>query len=123
MRLLNDFYRILSERKTDGGGVYELKLNAEHFIYKAHFPSQPVTPGVCLLQMAVELLSAHLQNEIRLVKVNNLKFTTILSPTETPVIVYDFQKLSEDNGLLKAQIQVGHDNAVYAKISITCSVV
>ncbi|MBR6310067.1 MAG: 3-hydroxyacyl-ACP dehydratase [Paludibacteraceae bacterium] len=122
MKLQNDFYEIQSERKTENGGVYELKLNAEHFVYKAHFPSQPITPGVCVLQMAVELFSTCLQKEIRLVKVNNLKFTSILSPVETPFVTYAFQKITEENGLLKAQILVEQNSVVYAKISITCTV-
>ena len=62
MRLNGDFYRIESrlEDRTLGQSGFNVILNPDHLIYKAHFPGQPVTPGVCILQMIRELLSVEM---------------------------------------------------------------
>ena len=38
----------------------EVRLLPESPIYAAHFPGYPITPGVTLVQMALELMGAHL---------------------------------------------------------------
>ena len=35
---------------------YTIKLIPSCVIYQAHFPGEPITPGVCIVQMAKELI-------------------------------------------------------------------
>ena len=74
MRLHNSLYTIQSKQSQDDAAQYVLILNAEHEIYKAHFPGRPITPGVCLLQIAKELLEDHsgASLEIQQIKRNTL---------------------------------------------------
>ena len=55
MVLIDNFYTVKSQNISAGKAEFRVKLNAENFIYQAHFPNNPITPGVCLIQMAVEL--------------------------------------------------------------------
>jgi 3-hydroxyacyl-[acyl-carrier-protein] dehydratase len=55
MRLINDFYSVKETQNVDGMMNFTVRLNANHFIYAAHFPENPVTPGVCITQIAKEL--------------------------------------------------------------------
>ena len=80
MKLLNSLYRIVSESVTESGRDYNIVLDAEHFIYKAHFPGEPITPGVCIMQIAVELLSLHCGQNLVIETVKNIKFLKIISP-------------------------------------------
>ena len=58
MKLENDFFTIENIISVDGEPrEVELNLNTSHWVYDAHFPGNPVTPGVCLVQMAAEILS------------------------------------------------------------------
>lgn len=50
--LQNSFYDIVSESGTQ----FVLRFHPEHPIYAAHFPGQSLTPGVCFVQIAFELL-------------------------------------------------------------------
>ena len=120
MKPQDSLYRILWKESTEKGARYVLSLDAQHFIYQAHFPGQPITPGVCMVQMGLEVLSDFLQRELQLNKVNNVKFLSVLSPEETTEVVYEITKLSpEAEGLSKAQLAVYHQDTVYAKISLT----
>ena len=56
MKLINDFFEIVSKESGEGTLKCKVRLHPEHFIYQAHFPGNPVTPGVCLVQMAAEIL-------------------------------------------------------------------
>ena len=63
MILLDSLYRILPEAQEpmtlpeEGTAVYDVLLDGEHGIYAAHFPGNPITPGVCkFLQLEKKLL-------------------------------------------------------------------
>ena len=68
MKLRDSLYTIVSEFKGDGRHDFNIKLDPEHFIYKAHFPGEPITPGVCIMQIAKELLEEAEEDEMNGVK-------------------------------------------------------
>ena len=57
--LNSTFYTIRKRTDTEGGVDYRVSLNASHIIYEAHFPGNPVTPGVCIIQIVKELVEAY----------------------------------------------------------------
>ncbi len=132
MQLKNNLYTILNTEIDAQGGKFLLRLHPEHVIYQAHFPGQPITPGVCIVQMGKELLEEYLRQttenalespiELQVVKVKNVKFLSVISPTETTEITYQLGKLmiSEEMQEVKAQIVVSSKEEVKAKISLTC---
>ena len=67
-----------------------VRLNGNHEIYQAHFPGNPITPGVCIVQMIGELLSDRCGRRLSLSKIVNLKFVAPISPVDTPDIEISF---------------------------------
>lgn len=110
---------VLSSRNNT---FFRLRLNPEHFIYQAHFPGEPITPGVCILQIGKELLAELLQESLEITHVKNVKFLSVISPLKEKEISYTFKKIetSEDSQEVKAQIIVASDEETKAKISFTC---
>ena len=102
-------------------GSYELELNPSCFIYQVHFPGEPITPGVCIMQMGKEVLEDALDKPLQVASVKNIKFLSIISPRETTSITYLFKKveLSEDGKSVKAQLVVMAGEEAKAKISFT----
>ena len=121
MKLLDSLYTIVSETANESGHEFELKLNPEHFIYQAHFPGEPITPGVCIMQIAVELFEVALKTPIALNTVKNIKFLRIISPNEVTVVRYSLQKITKEDGLLKVQVTVSAAEEIYAKLSLICN--
>lgn len=103
-------YSILSEQEES----FDILLNADHFIYKAHFPGQPITPGVCIIKIAAELLEKKLSRKLRLKVVKNVKFSATLSPLENPRVTFKILKLTEEEGNVITQIEV----IGFAKLSL-----
>lgn len=132
MILKNNLYTIKETKVDAQQGVFLLQLHPEHVIYQAHFPGQPITPGVCIVQMGKELLEDYLAQmpdkpwngsvNLQVVKVKNVKFLSVISPDESLEITYQIGKIviSEDTGEVKTQIVVLAQNKAKAKISMTC---
>ena len=105
MKLNGDFFRIESrlEGLPQGQSGFNVILNPDHLIYKAHFPGQPVTPGVCILQMIQELLSEQCGTRLYISKIKNAKFVNMISPVSDGRISVVFISVTEDDGGIKAQ--------------------
>ncbi len=115
----NSLYRVEAAEHVDNGVVYTISLNADHVIYKAHFPGEPITPGVCMLQIAVELLSDAAGVSLELSSVKNVKYLNVLHPDGTPVRVR-VCKIEKNEGRVKAQVDFSISDSPIAKISLTC---
>ena len=121
MRLTDDFFIIESTNDTEGGFEVELRTNPAHFIYKSHFPRNSITPGVCIVQAAGELLEKKLNRRLYLKTVKNIKFLSVIIPEEGKKIRYSFSNIAEDENGVKTQVVVSDDSTVYAKISLIFS--
>ena len=120
MILKNSLYTI-ADKKMEGSGIfYQILLDKNHFIYKAHFPNEPITPGVCIIQVAKELLEDYLHEEYEISYIKNIKFLSVLSPLSTPSVAYVFDKITilPETNECKTQLQVQQDNVLFAKLSI-----
>lgn len=80
--LINDFFEICNKHKSGSDIIYDIELNENHKIYKGHFPSQAIAPGVCLAQIVKELCEDYLKNELKMKSSRSMKFMTILDPSK-----------------------------------------
>ena len=115
----DNFYFIDAKRRTDAGVSYTLHFNADHLIYKAHFPGEPITPGVCILQVGLDLLADAVERELEVENVKNVKFLSVLRPEMGSVSV-DVQKVEINDGLVKAQLAFHTPEIPIAKLSLQC---
>lgn len=124
MILKNELYSIKRKEATDRGTTFDIKLNPSHFIYKAHFPGEPITPGVCIVQIAKELLEEVIGKPLQIVKVKNVKFLSVLTPEQSADVTYSIGKIVADeaDGSVKAQVVVTSADEAKAKISFACTV-
>ena len=57
-----------------------IELNKDHDVFNGHFPNNPVTPGVCMLQVIKEIIQKHLNCSLVLQRISNMKFTALINP-------------------------------------------
>lgn len=102
----------------------DVALCPDSIIYRAHFPERPVTPGVCIIQAAVELLGLLHGREYVLQEVSAAKFLRVISPLDMQLVSYVFTKSapSERGDTVKACVTVLEPAAkqVCAKLTILC---
>lgn len=123
MKLNGELFRIESrmEGLPQGQSGFNVILNPDHLIYKAHFPGQPVTPGVCILQMLQELLSVQYDKQLFIKNIKNAKFISMMSPVTDSRVSVLFSSVTKEEGGLKAQgVVTRRDNSadLFLKFSI-----
>lgn len=123
MKLLNSLYHIVSREEGIQTVRYDIRLDANHIIYQAHFPGEPITPGVCILQIAKELLEDYLHKPLSIQSIKNAKFLSVISPVETPQVSYVYEKIIINDTAFMYNVTVLVLSDVshhHAKLSFTC---
>ena len=75
-----------------------------------------MTPGVCLVQMATEILEQKFDKRLVLSTAVNIKFKRLVAPTDEPSFV--FSKLVMEDDLLKALISIEDEQGQFVKMSL-----
>ena len=84
--LVPNLYRILNQHVEAAVIRAELEVDAAHEIFKGHFPSVPVLPGVCMVQCVKELIESSIAKKTRLDKADMIKFLSMLNPLESNIV-------------------------------------
>lgn len=101
--LLKDFYTVEQIGKiTDQKYNATVHLNKEHAIFKGHFPGNPVTPGVCMMQIIKELTQEILGSSLILKSSSNVKFMALINPEVNAKLRLEL----EVSGTLDSEIKV-----------------
>ena len=119
--MTDNLYTTINVEDTENGFVAEIETNPYHIIYKAHFPGNPITPGVCIINTAGELLENKINRKLWLKNVKNVKFLSVIIPAEGKRIKYAFSNVKEEENGCKVQVQVNDETTIYAKISLLFS--
>lgn len=115
MRLKDSMFRIIGCEAN----VAKVELERNHPIYRAHFPGNPITPGVCIVQMVGEMIADQLGvDSVCLQKVVNLKFISPISPIAEPVIDFTFSSIEWQDGEVKTKGTITAKSRVMTKFSI-----
>lgn len=85
------FPTIVTETKEGRSVVLGLKVPADLFQFRGHFPGMPVLPGVAQLDWAAQFSQSHLgvKNGIR--EVAQLKFRALITPENLLELRLEFQ--------------------------------
>ncbi len=118
--LLKDFY---TEDKIDvlGNGNYSasITLNKDHAIFKGHFPGNPVTPGVCMMQIIKEITQNILKVELTMLTTSNVKFMALINPDINSKLVLDLEIIENETTGIKVKNTTKFDDTVALKLTNT----
>nr|WP_314492844.1 3-hydroxyacyl-ACP dehydratase [uncultured Chryseobacterium sp.] len=116
--ILTDFYTLENCEKTENGGIIaKIHLNKDHDIFKGHFPGNPVTPGVCMMQMVKELTEEVTGKRLFLKSASNVKFMAIINPFETPDLSLKLE-LNETENEIKVKNTTSFGETIALKMSV-----
>lgn len=123
--LLKDFYSVVSLDNLDEKNyIVWIRLNKDHEIFKGHFPDNPVTPGVCMMQIVKELTERFTGKKLFMSQVSNVKFMALINPELHPELKLE---MSVDTDLELAQSKVKttavYEDTVALKMGTTFKIV
>lgn len=117
--ILTDFYTLENYQKNDDANfLANIKLNENHEIFKGHFPGNPVTPGVCMMQIVKELTEEFTGKKLFLKSASNVKFMAIINPYETPNLQLQLT-VSETDEEVKVKNTTSFGETIALKLSAT----
>ena len=99
-------YTVVSKEENSA----TVRLLPESPIYKAHFPEYPITPGVTLLQIALELMGK------KLVGAKEIKFVAPVLPGDRTEIRFEWE--FKDENTVSVSI-LSMDGTQYARMSLS----
>lgn len=116
--ILTNFYTLNSfEEKENGAFSAKISLNKDHDIFRGHFPGNPVTPGVCMMQIVKELTEEFTGESLFLKSASNVKFMAIINPFENPDL--DLQmNISETENEIKVKNTTSFGETIALKLSV-----
>lgn len=111
--LINDFYVCHNvQPKQDNEYSCTLVFNADHDIFKGHFPGNPVVPGVCTMEIVKELLQQQVGKSLMLSATGNVKFLQLVTPDVSPVIKIGWKTNEQGGYTVKASL-TKHDATLF----------
>lgn len=99
-------YTVVSKEENSA----TVRLLPESPIYKAHFPEYPITPGVTLLQIALELMGK------KLVGAKEIKFVAPVLPGDGSEIRFEWE-FKDENTVSVSILSI--DGTQYARMSLS----
>lgn len=114
--LLNKLY---TYEHIEGEAIASLKfkvnIKVNHEIYEGHFPGNPITPGVCQMEMVKEIFSDYLGKNLFFNSVSDMKFITMWVPNELEDVFMDISAKDFEEGY-KIKASIYTDKGVYFKL-------
>ena len=117
--LLKDFYKVTNLAVADGSATAHITINKNHDVFKGHFPGNPVTPGVCMMQIIKELTEQVVNEQLFMQSSNNVKVMAIRKPEGNPDLVLTLDISEDDDGNFKVKNVTKFDETVALKLSTT----
>ncbi len=118
--LIPHFYSVKEFNFTENQLQAIIELNAQHEVFKGHFPNNPVTPGVCMLQILKELTEQATQTKLFIKECSSVKFMALINPETHAIldITININK-TEENFKIKASASFNETVALKVNALLT----
>lgn len=119
--LIENFYQVISLQEIANQNYSaQITLNAQHAIFKGHFPDNPVMPGICMIQIIKELTEGVLKQALFMEQVSNVKFMSLINPEKCNELLISFV-VDQSSGKVKVKSNIEYQGGVALKMSSTYS--
>jgi 3-hydroxyacyl-[acyl-carrier-protein] dehydratase len=114
---MDPFYDIISTKEEEKGILqFQIKIHANHPVFKGHFPDFPVVPGAMMIKIFKELINNFFGKYYMLSSSRDIKFLALIEPVEDKILDIEikYQLVSE---LLSTSITVKENETISLKMS------
>ncbi len=110
--LLDNYYKMDSWVTEGDDTLFSVTLLPEYRAYKGHFPGNPISPGVCNIQMIKECAEQLAGKRLFLSYISQCRFSVVITPQTTPRLQIRMQ-LSEVEDMYKIRAIIFDNTANY----------
>ena len=109
--LLNDYYQIDSRVADGDSTLFDVTLLSGYCAYAGHFQGNPVSPGVCNIQMIKECAGLLAGKRLVIACIDKCKFFAVINPQTSPHLKIRMQLCKEDT-MYKVQAVIFDDQLI-----------
>ncbi|WP_179345200.1 3-hydroxyacyl-ACP dehydratase [Winogradskyella ursingii] len=118
--LLENFYEVLELKEIEDTKLLaSVKINDNHQMFKGHFPNQPITPGVAMLQILKNCLELHFKNKLFMKSSSNVKFLALVEPSINSELNFNIQFEENQNQIKVKNLTSFNDHTAVLKCNAT----
>lgn len=111
--LIKDYYRIEDVVKLENGTtLFHISLLPDSVVYEGHFPEQPVSPGVCNIQLIKECAEQVAGKPLWMNNLQQCRLTTLITPLKYPTVEVRLL-LEEKEAGYKLKATLGKEENIY----------
>lgn len=111
--LLNHFFTIGDKQVSGNELTVTLTINKDHSIFEGHFPGQPVVPGVCMMQMILELMEQVTGKRLKLITAHDMKFLAVINPQVNNSVSATVKYTEDEGGTFSASATIFCNETVH----------
>ena len=120
--LLKDFYKVNDLAVANTLATAFITINKNHEVFKGHFPGNPVTPGVCMMQIIKELTEEIVGKKLFMESSSNVKFMAIINPEKNPDLKLELEIAETETGY-KVKNSTSFEDTLALKLTTSYKVV
>ena len=113
--LLNHFFTIGDKQVSGNELTVTLTINKDHRIFEGHFPGQPVVPGVCMMQMILEMMEQVTGKRLKLLTAYDMKFLAVINPQVNNNVNTTLKYTEDEGGTFSATATIFSNETVHFK--------
>lgn len=114
--LLNNLYTYDHLSGEDVSSLkFKVNIDGSNEIFQGHFPDNPITPGVCQMEMVKEILTDYLGQNVIFGSIADMKFISMWIPNESEDVFMDISAKSSDTGY-KIKASIYTESTTYFKL-------
>jgi len=99
--LFKDFYNKEGVIISDSDEITaRIKLNKNHDLYNGHFPNNPITPGVIIIQITKEIMEEALDFDLLLKEIINIKYISPINPLINNSLLFKIYMQKKNNSII-----------------------
>jgi 3-hydroxyacyl-[acyl-carrier-protein] dehydratase len=122
MKLLDDFYSIVQQAPAAGSVSARIAINKHHRILEGHFPGLPIVPGVCMMQIVLEMVELNTGKQVSLIAADTMKFLSVINPDQNKEIDVAIN-YTEDSGQILITANLFAGAVTFFKLKATLKIV
>lgn len=117
--MIDGLYTIEMLHADGFGSDFVVSLNPSNVIYSAHFPSVPVTPGACLVEIVRKAACLSVGRDLKVSCMKNVKFLKTVDPRVTCRLLLhcDISEIPVDQGF-NLTATVSDEDALFVKAQL-----
>lgn len=115
--LRDKLFYIVEKHEEEGKTDFVIRWNTENYIYKSHFPGNPVTPGVCIIQISKEFANEIFAENLFIKKVKTVKFIKAINPITDNKVTFSILYSKKEN-IYAINAVVFDENNIFTKLSL-----